>query len=57
MPLDDSTWVIHSLPNARTEEPAPTPEQPVHAFRSVLSPWRGDERPANGRGGPARAAS
>ncbi len=67
MPLDDSTWVIHSLPRSRTDDPVPSPDTPRYAFRSVLSPWRDDERPARAGGqrdaggdgprGTSRAAS
>lgn len=66
MPLDDSTWVIHSLPRARTDAPEPAAEAILHAFRSELSPWRVDERPqptrpahgaqGDGRSGSTRAA-
>jgi hypothetical protein len=66
MPLDDSTWVIRSLPHGRLDAPDPAPEVILHAFRSELSPWRVDERPepsvrtrgADGAGprGTARAA-
>lgn len=45
MPLDDSTWVIHSLPRASGNAPEPAAEAHLHAFRSELSPWRVAERP------------
>lgn len=45
MPLDDSTWVIHSLPRASGNDPESATKAPLHAFQSELSPWRVAERP------------
>lgn len=50
MALDDSTWVIHSLPDQRGAPSPAAPDTAAHAFRSVLSPWP-HEQPARRRGG------